>query len=170
MPRRVAKLSNQGTQRPPMPWMRNPHSPPNHSAIGSRQSRCPQRMRSRRLRNLALVAGSVASQSATGFRLLRALGLGKIRFASERGSPIARSSRCFVFSCGARRPLEISIMPDHARPLRRCSSRRESPFRSAADRTRLGYRGISRLLWHTVQSISPGNGTNQRKHTGHSSA
>jgi hypothetical protein len=93
-------------------------------------------------------------QPATGFRLLGLRGLGNTRLASEGGSPIARSSRCFVLSWGAQRPFEISTKPDHARPVRRCSSRRESPFRSAEDRTRFGYRGILRRLLHKVQSGS----------------
>ena len=36
---------DQFAQRPPMPRMRNPHAPPNHSAIGSRQPRCAGRRR-----------------------------------------------------------------------------------------------------------------------------
>jgi hypothetical protein len=40
---------------------------------------------------MALVVGSAASQSATGFRLLRPRGLGNTRFASERGSPSAHT-------------------------------------------------------------------------------
>ncbi len=41
--RSAPRCANQLAQRPPMPRMRNPHAPPNHPAIGSRQACCLHR-------------------------------------------------------------------------------------------------------------------------------
>ncbi len=73
--------------------MRNPHPPPNHPAIGSRQPRCSQQMRSRRLPQYGPGWPILPIQPATGFRLLRLRGLGKTRFTSWRLSGSTTSPR-----------------------------------------------------------------------------
>ena len=69
-----------------------------------------------------------------------------------------------MLSCGARLPFEISTIPDHARPVRRCSSRSETALTTEKYRTRFGYLGVPRLSqwWH---GSSGKIFTNQRRHS-----